>query len=69
MATSPFPKAPDIIVTETRVKKLLQQLRIHTAPGPDQIPTRLLKDGAKELTPVIILLFQASSDQHIIPEE
>jgi len=37
--------------------------------GPDQIPTKLLKVGAEELTPSITLLFQASIDQHIIPQE
>jgi len=35
MGTSPFPEALDIIVTEAGIKKLLRQLRIHMAPGPD----------------------------------
>ena len=69
MGTSLFPEASDIILTEAVVKKLLWQLRIHTAPGRDQLQTRVLKDGADELTPVITLLFQASVNQHIIPEE
>ena len=51
------------------VKKLLQQLNPHTANGPDQIPSHLLKDCAGELTPVISLLFQASINQHSIPAE
>lgn len=69
LGPSPYPKASNITVTMPGVKKLLQQLNPHTANGPDQIPSRLLKDCAEELTPVISLLFQASINQHSIPAE
>ena len=69
VGTSPFPDAPDITVSPAGVRKLLQQLQPHEEMGPDQIPTKLLKVGAQELTPGITLLFQASIDQHTIPQE
>ena len=42
---------------------------MHKATGPDEIPTRLLKTLADELTPVISLFFQASLNQGIIPDD
>ena len=42
------------------VKKLQQDLDIHKATGPDNIPTRLLKDYADKMAPILTLIYQAS---------
>ena len=58
-----------IIINPEGIHKLLTGLKIHKATGPDEIPTRLLKTLADELTPVISLFFQASLNQGIIPDD
>ena len=68
-STSLFPDIPAISVTLNGVIKLLQNLKPYKASGPDKIPTRLLKEGAKEIAPSLVLLFQASLKQSIGPTE
>ena len=67
--TSLFPDIPAISVTLNGVIKLLQNLKPYKASGPDKIPTRLLKECAKEIAPSLVLLFQASLKQSIVPTE
>jgi len=43
---------PDITMSPAGVRKLLRQLQPYKAMEPDQIPTKLLKVGAEELTPL-----------------
>ena len=68
-STSLFPDIPAISVTLKGVIKLLQNLKPYKASGPDKIPTCLLKECAKEIAPSLILLFQASLKQSIVPTE
>jgi hypothetical protein len=58
----------NINITERGVHKLLKNLKIHKATGPDGIPGRLLKELADELTPVYTLFYQASLGQGIVPQ-
>ena len=58
-----------IVVTEPGVRTLMENLHPNKASGPDGIPARLLKELAKELSPVFTTLFQASLDQSKIPED
>ena len=44
MGTSTHPSMDNISVTEEGVYKLLSNLQVHKAMGPDEIPTRLLKE-------------------------
>ena len=48
---------------------LVSELDPHKASGPDEIPTRLLKELAQELTPILTLFFQASLAQGEIPSD
>ena len=68
-STSLFPDIPAILVTLNGVIKLLQNLKPYKGSGPDKIPTRLLKECAKEIAPSLVLLFQASLKQSIVPTE
>ncbi|XP_072042006.1 uncharacterized protein [Amphiura filiformis] len=61
--SSPHSVMDPIIIHPDGIHKLLAGLQIHKACGPDEIPTRLLKVLADELTPVISLFFQASLNQ------
>ena len=41
-----------ISVSKEGIYNLLSNLQIHKAKGPDEIPTRLLKELAEGLTPI-----------------
>ena len=69
MNTTPYPTMGPFRVTEQGVKKLLLNLDPHKAQGPDNVPTRLLKEFADELTPALTLVFQASLQQGKVPDD
>ena len=58
-----------IIITEEGVFKSLFGLQVHKPMGPDEWPTRLLKELAEELTEVFTLFHQASLYQGTIPDD
>ena len=60
---------PDITVTRAGVLKLLQNIKVDKATGPDGIPGNILKLCAPELAGVFTLLFQASLDQGVVPSD
>ena len=49
----PANKMPPIMFTETGVTKLINKLDVSKALGPDNIPTRVLKETAKVVAPVL----------------
>ena len=57
----------DITVSCKGVVKLLKNLKLHKAAGPDDIPLMLLKEAADKIAPAITLLFQASLNQGNTP--
>ena len=64
------PTCPDIqpIHIETQgIYTLLSELDPHKASGPDGIPTRLLKELAYSVAPVLALIFNASLHQGKLP--
>ena len=73
MGPSLHPSMDNISVTEAGVYNLLSNFQVHKAMGPDEIPTRLLKELAKELivylTPIFTLFYQACLDQGTIPDD
>ena len=69
MGVSSTPEIPPIIIHHNGVMKLLTSLNPHKAMGPDSIPGRLLKETAKEITPALTFIFQASINQSKIPSD
>ena len=59
----------DIRVSCSGVFKLLRELDVHKAPGPDGLSPKLLKKLAEELAPILTLLFQTSLQQGKIPDD
>ena len=53
---SSSPEMAEIIITENGVRKLLQKLDGDKATGHDDIPARLLKETATEITPMLTTL-------------
>ena len=56
-------------MTKKEQKKLLRNLNISKASGPDNIPNILLKECAAELSPVVTHLFQKSIDSGTLPQD
>ena len=58
--SDPIPDISPLNIDPVGVQKLLEDLDAHKAPGPDNIPPRLLKDTADLMAPLLTLIFQAS---------
>ena len=58
----------DIQTDVNGVAQLLSNLDPLKATGPDRIPTRFLKMFAMEIAPCFTLLYQASLNQGIMPD-
>ena len=63
-----FPGMPEINVNVNGVQKLLSELNIHKATGPDDIPSRILKDYANEIAPALPVVFRKSLSTGELPE-
>ena len=51
------------------VEKLLTQLDPSKASGPDELKPRILKELAKEISPILSLIFQKSLDTGVVPSD
>ena len=58
----------DTIITTDGVKKLLDDLNVYKANGPDGIPARMLKETSDKIVEAMMLLFKASLTQSGIPD-
>ena len=66
---SPYPSMLDIIVNRNGVQKLLKVLNSHKVTSPDEVPSRILQMGAKELASALVKLYQYSMDIGEVPQE
>ena len=69
LGPSPYPELPDLEIHSGGVERLLKELDPNKAHGPDNIPSRLLKDFSQFLAKPLTLIFQASLHQGKIPED
>ena len=69
LAESNYPYMPEIEITLDGVVSLLQKLKSFKACGPDQIPNRIMKEVAREITPALSLQYQSSIRQTKLPDE
>jgi hypothetical protein len=60
---------PTITIGEGGVLKLLQNLNPHKASGPDSIPTKVLRECATEVTPLLTTIMQRSLMAGHIPSD
>ena len=56
-------------ITESKVKKLLKDLKIGKAPGPDGIPPSILVQAADILSKPLTILFKKSLAEATVPSE
>ena len=66
---SPFTPKGDITIDPKRVSKLLDNPKIHKAPGPDGLSARVLKECSSEIAPVLALIYNESLAQGTVPDE
>ena len=60
---------PEITIDVNGVMKLLQELKVNKAPGPDLIPNRVLKEWYIELSPILTGLYKKSLKDGHLPRD
>ena len=64
-----FPIIEDIVISTAGINKLLSDLNVSKAAGPDAIRPIVLKQLSQEISPVAALIFQISLDSGAVPTE
>ena len=59
----------NLIISETGVLKLLSNLNVHKASGPDKISPKILKELAPEIAPCLTLIFNKSYETGVVPKD
>ena len=67
--TSPFTAMGEITVDPKGVTKLLNNLNIHKAPGPDGLSARVLKECSSEIAPILACIYNESLAQGAVPDD
>ena len=60
---------PEITIGLNGVMKLLKELKVNKAPGPDLIPNRVLKECYLELSPILTGLYRKSLKDGHLPRD
>ncbi len=53
-----FPSIKRLIITVEGIEKLLSNIKVNKASGPDNIPCRILQELSTELAPMLTVIFQ-----------
>ena len=67
--TSPFTPMGEFTVDPNGVLKLLNNLKIHKATGPDGLSARVLKECCSEIAPILALIYNESLAQGTVPDD
>ena len=59
---------PDMLVDPYKAYRALKEVKCHKSVGPDEIPNRILRDFAFELSPVVSDIYNSTLRQGKIPE-
>ena len=59
----------EITVDPNGVLKLLNNLKIHKAPGPYGLSARLLKERSSEIAPILALIYNETLAQGTVPDD
>ena len=66
---SPYEPIENLLISSPGVNKQLNGLKINKASGPDELPARMLRDYADEITPLLTHLYQQSYDNGVLPKD
>ena len=64
-----YPNIENITISIEGVEKLLDNINIHKASGPDNIPNIILKTCSKEISPALANICQQSLDTGTLPND
>jgi len=64
-----YPDIDDLYISESGVEKLLKNINVNKASGPDAIPNQLLKHLATEISSVLTIIFRQSLDTGKLPSD
>ena len=64
-----FPSINNLVIDERGVLKLINNLNVNKAVGPDGIPNKFLKACAKEVAPVLTNIFRLSLSTDQLPQD
>ena len=67
--TSNYPAIDNLYICKKGITKLLQNLKVNSASGPDNIANRVLKYSAEEITPILKFIFNQSLSSGTLPED
>ena len=59
----------EITVDPNEVLKLLNNLNIHKASGPDGLSARVFKECSSEIAPILNLIYSESLTQDTVPDD
>ena len=59
----------DIIFTEKDIITAIEEIPLHSAPGPDKIPSKFLKECKNQIAPALLILWRTSLDTGQVPKE
>ena len=60
---------PPPTVTRSQVWKELKRIKVHKAPGPDDLPNRLPREFAFEISEPVCSIINASLKEGVVPSE
>ena len=66
---SKCPQMPEITFTTPGIQKLQEGLKEHKAAGPDEISPKVLKQLAKSIAPILVLIFRKSYAAGTVPQD
>ena len=69
MSHPKYPNIENITISIEGVEKLLDNINIHKAIGPDKISNIILKTCSKEISPALANIFQQSLDTGTLPND
>ena len=69
MSHPKYPNIENITISIEGVEKLLDNINIHKASGPDKIPNIILKTCSNEISPALANIFQQSLDTGTLPND
>ena len=62
------PTLEDITFTEEDIISAINDIPVNSAPGPDKITSKLLKECKKEIAPALLIIWRTSLDTGQIPD-
>ena len=66
---NPFPEAEPLRINQDGVEKLLRNLNASKAAGPDNLPSKVLKNCARQVAPILTIIFRQSIKTGVLPSD